>query len=214
MSFIDRYQLTGHITKTHTAKRHSHDQKLIRIKDYENNPSFCKECKSILPYDDRKKKFCNSSCSASFNNRKRGDKKTFICENCGNSFFLRFPSEKRKYCSNKCSGEKRINKSINTWLVSGELNLSSSGQIHSPSPIKKYILEEQQNKCCICGLEPIWNERYLVFILDHIDGDATNNQRNNLRLVCPNCDSQLDTYKSKNKGKGRRSKGFSTNYGL
>lgn len=33
----------------------------------------------------------------------------------------------------------------------------------------------------------------------HIDGDASNNFRDNLRLVCPNCDSQLDTYKSRNK---------------
>ena len=33
---------------------------------------------------------------------------------------------------------------------------------------------------------------WLVFILDH----ASNNKRDNLS---PNCDSQLDTYKSKNK---------------
>ena len=34
-------------------------------------------------------------------------------------------------------------------------------------------------------------------------GNSSNNMRDNLRLVCPNCDSQLDTYKSKNKGNGR-----------
>ena len=37
----------------------------------------------------------------------------------------------------------------------------------------------------------------------HIDGDASNNFRDNLRLVCPNCDSQLDTYKSRNKNSTR-----------
>ena len=40
-------------------------------------------------------------------------------------------------------------------------------------------------------------------ILDHIDGDASNNTRENFRCVCPNCDSQLDTYKSKNKNSAR-----------
>jgi len=43
----------------------------------------------------------------------------------------------------------------------------------------------------------------LVLVLDHIDGDSRNNVRENLRMVCPNCDSQLPTYKSKNRGKGR-----------
>ncbi|RYC04239.1 endonuclease [Nocardioides ganghwensis] len=40
-------------------------------------------------------------------------------------------------------------------------------------------------------------------VLDHIDGDSSNNRRENLRLVCPNCDSQLETYKARNRGKGR-----------
>jgi hypothetical protein len=42
-----------------------------------------------------------------------------------------------------------------------------------------------------------------VKILDHIDGNSSNNDITNLRLVCSNCDSQLPTYKSKNKGNGR-----------
>jgi hypothetical protein len=43
----------------------------------------------------------------------------------------------------------------------------------------------------------------LVLIVDHIDGDSTNNQRDNLRLLCPNCDSQLPTFKARNRGQGR-----------
>jgi Ca2+-transporting ATPase len=36
------------------------------------------------------------------------------------------------------------------------------------------------------------------------DGDASNNKRENLRCICPNCDTQLETYKSKNKNSKRR----------
>ena len=49
----------------------------------------------------------------------------------------------------------------------------------------------------------IWNSKSINFILDHINGDASDNSEENLRLICPNCDSQLDTYKSKNKNSAR-----------
>jgi len=68
---------------------------------------------------------------------------------------------------------------------------------------KKWFLKEQDYKCAICNAPNVWNSMELVFILDHIDGNADNNERSNLRLVCPNCDSQLDTYKSKNKDSAR-----------
>ena len=55
----------------------------------------------------------------------------------------------------------------------------------------------------MCDQTSEWNNKPLVMILDHIDGDASHNTRDNLRCVCPNCDSQLDTYKSKNKNSTR-----------
>lgn len=61
------------------------------------------------------------------------------------------------------------------------------------------------NRCSICGLEPIWRTQPLVLILDHIDGDNTNYEIANLRLVCPNCNSQLSTFGSRN-FKGRHSR--------
>jgi hypothetical protein len=39
----------------------------------------------------------------------------------------------------------------------------------------------------------------LALIVDHVNGDATNNRRENLRLICPNCDSQLPTFKARNR---------------
>lgn len=70
---------------------------------------------------------------------------------------------------------------------------------YSPRNFKNDIINEQGGKCAICGCSQEHNGKPLVFIIDHIDGHASNNKRDNLRCICPNCDSQLDTYKSKNK---------------
>ena len=73
-----------------------------------------------------------------------------------------------------------------------------------PKQFKPEFIEEQGGVCAICGCKPEWNGKSLVFVLDHIDGDASNNKRDNLRCICHNCDSQLDTFKSKNKNSTRR----------
>ena len=43
---------------------------------------------------------------------------------------------------------------------------------------------------------------------DHIDGDASNDSPDNFQMVCPNCDSQQDTFGAKNRGNGRKSRGL------
>lgn len=57
-------------------------------------------------------------------------------------------------------------------------------------------------RCYICGITE-WNGQELPLILDHINGVNDDNRICNLRLVCSNCDSQLPTYKSKNRKAGR-----------
>lgn len=57
-------------------------------------------------------------------------------------------------------------------------------------------------QCACCGIGPEWQGNPMVLILDHINGINNDNRIENLRFVCSNCDSQLPTYKSRNK-KGR-----------
>ena len=105
-----------------------------------------------------------------------------------------------KYCSVKCSNEVKMREQYQSYLNNQEKFCYDRNM----GFVKQHILEEQ-NKCCdICKLNNEWNEKNLVFTMDHIDGNASNNKRINLRLICPNCDSQLYTFKSKNKNSTRR----------
>jgi len=55
-----------------------------------------------------------------------------------------------------------------------------------------------QPLCEICGIDE-WNKKPLTLHLDHIDGNTYNHTLNNLRLLCPNCHSQTETYCGRNK---------------
>lgn len=67
------------------------------------------------------------------------------------------------------------------------------------SSLKQRLLKEHmlQYKCTICGNNGVWMDQPLTLQLDHIDGDSTNNELSNLRLLCPNCHTQTETYGSK-----------------
>ena len=61
-----------------------------------------------------------------------------------------------------------------------------------------YKKGEYSDYCCaICGISE-WHEQPLSLRLDHIDGNNHNNVLSNLRWLCPNCDSQQETYCGRN----------------
>ena len=66
--------------------------------------------------------------------------------------------------------------------------------------LKIRLLKEgyKENRCDECGIED-WNGKPLTMELDHIDGDRTNHKEKNLRMLCPNCHAQTETYRAKNK---------------
>lgn len=116
---------------------------------------------------------------------------TNVCKNCQKPI-----SKSKTYCDAKCENEYK-HKIKYQKILDGDSSIMRAD--YSPHLFKEDILKEQDYKCAICGIPPIWNNKPLTFILDHIDGHASNNKRSNLRCICSNCDSQLDTYKSKNK---------------
>jgi len=63
-------QLGGHIT--HCKKNPNFRKRNTpSLSKYNKNPKKCKLCDSILPFDKRENDFCNSSCSAKYNNLNR-----------------------------------------------------------------------------------------------------------------------------------------------
>jgi hypothetical protein len=66
--------------------------------------------------------------------------------------------------------------------------------------LKKRLIKENilENKCSSCGINE-WNKKELSLHLDHIDGNNHNHVLSNLRLLCPNCHSQTETWCGKNK---------------
>jgi len=58
-----------------------------------------------------------------------------------------------------------------------------------------------KNECEVCGQGPEWKGKPLVMVLDHINGKSSDHRRENLRLLCPNCNSQSDTFAGRNMGK-------------
>ena len=149
-------------------------------------------------------KFCSRSCGVSYNNRikpkKIAAKKYFKCLYCKKKtqFYTNNP---RKYCSKNC----RIIHNRNTSDSLIEVHGFGSGHYHNAT-IRKYLIRKHGNNCMICGQSgDNWNDKPITLIVDHIDGKSNNNMLDNLRIVCPNCDCQLPTYKAKNKGNSSRS---------
>jgi len=187
--------MLGSIKSAIVSKR----KKQKRIVEYNLNPTKCRNCNVSFSYDKRHNRFCNRSCSASYNNigivrNHIGGPPNHItinnCKCCGEH------TKNKKYCSRGCYGSHmriivfdRIDSgSISEWV----------------GAYKRYLIYNNGPVCKMCGwskTNPFTNT--IPIILNHIDGNSDNNSLNNLELICPNCDSMTQFYKGANVGNGR-----------
>lgn len=68
----------------------------------------------------------------------------------------------------------------------------------SPELKRKRVIEEQHKKCNSCNnIE--WLGNPIPLEIEHKDGIHTNNSRENLVALCPNCHALTDTWRGRNK---------------
>jgi hypothetical protein len=79
--------------------------------------------------------------------------------------------------------------------------LVSGGRPGSTAELRKRLVREGLliAECAACQRDA-WQGRPIPLELDHINGDRTDNRLENLRLLCPNCHAQTDTYRGRNIG--------------
>ena len=74
---------------------------------------------------------------------------------------------------------------------------------------RKRLLEESNYSCTSCGFSKNRECGRSILEIDHIDGDHTNNTKENLRVLCPNCHALTPNFRNWNrKGNKKSSKRF------
>ena len=154
----------------------------------------------------RKRKFCNKSCSAKYNNKLRISKYgTKYCLNCNKQLLGRKHYKTKLYCNNKCYNEYIYKKYIDRWKNGLETGHTNTFMVSGY--VRRYLFEKYNNKCCKCE----WSEINIYtgkipLQINHLDGNWKNNKEKNLELICPNCHTLTPNYGSLNKGNGRPGK--------
>ena len=133
-------------------------------------------------------RFCNTICSHSYSSNSKKEQTSKKISIAMKKRWARGPhisEEKLKTIGKKGLEKQRQNRELlyehGSW---DELPLTFK---------KRRALEEQNDKCLICGINE-WQGKPITLHFDHIDGDNNNNSRENVRFICPNCHSQTETY--------------------
>ena len=201
---FEKFDTYGKIKgKTVSKCTHVHEYKI-------KNCLYCGqeiEIGDLIPSIYNEKKFCNSSCAASYNNQ--GTRRNYkdgvdydaitLCLNCNKQI-----TRENKYCSRYCQNEYEQNEWEQKWFAGEVSGNNDSIWIQPRNRVRIYLFKKYNNQCARCG----WKEMNpytgkIPLEVHHIDGNARNTVPDNLILLCPNCHSLTANYRAANKGNGR-----------
>lgn len=141
--------------------------------------------------------FCDHNCHIKSQKVDHGCKPQYIqddkymekCIYCGNKL-------NSLYCNNKCQNNYNYLIKVNKWKL-GLIN-GVRGKSGILNFIRRYLFEKHNSSCQKCGwsVKNIYTNK-IPLEIHHIDGDYTNNKENNLLLLCPNCHSLTDNFRSR-----------------
>jgi hypothetical protein len=98
---------------------------------------------------------------------------------------------------------QRLNINTNHWkgkaCNKGE-QLKDWSKYSKVEYLKKHLISHKGHKCENCGLTK-WQKQTIVLEVHHEDGDKTNNEFYNLKLLCCNCHALTHNWRNKNKNK-------------
>jgi hypothetical protein len=175
-------------------------ERIKKIQQYDLKPKLCRQCTGPIAYDKRwYNVFCSHHCRAIFYGSEKSKRltKQWHCKSCHKEHHS-VPFKTKKFCNMRCYNDNKLSKYITKF---------NKGMLSERNTIKRCLTKLFGYKCFTCGLDR-WQGHKLSLELDHVDGNANNNMPSNLRLVCPNCHSITPTWKGRNRGSGRASRGL------
>ncbi len=159
-------------------------------------------CEIVFVTKDKRKQYCSHSCSAKVTNASRRKRPIPQCVRCGN------PTNHSDGRVGYCSWECKTAHTIERWLSGEDIATNKYG---TASWAKQYVLEQAGGQCEAidsrtgqrCLEDRVTSKGNTILDLDHIDGNWQNNQRSNLRVICPNCHRLTETWGAGTMGNGR-----------